>query len=225
MNPLVIRRIDNGPRIIIQEPQELAHDFFRLDSSSAGANAFDKRAGKGDSNRITAEDVTAINTTMRARARHEAWEKEYAAIEPLPWLSAINMEWDLIATDDAAWTSGRCTAVIAEAIARSTGPYRRESVATKVLHLKRPKIFPIIDSLVLEQIGATSQSVAVILDHLRAVGRENLETLREVQSYLAQQGFDRTLVRIQDGLLWATHPDAGLTPQLGHWERVVRLSR
>ncbi|MDQ2935102.1 MAG: DUF6308 family protein [Chloroflexota bacterium] len=93
-----------------------------------------------------------------------------------------------------------------------------------MLHLKRPKVFPILDSLVLEQIGATSQSVTAILDHLRAVGRHNLQSLREVQAYLAERDLERTLVRILDGLLWASHPDAGLPPKLGRWELVVKLA-
>ncbi len=95
MTSVVVHRIDTRPRLIIEAPQELAYDFFRLDSSSAGPSAFDKRAGQGDPNRIVAEDVTAINTTMRARARHEVWEQEYAAVGPLPWLSAISIDWDL----------------------------------------------------------------------------------------------------------------------------------
>lgn len=105
----------------------------------------------------------------------------------------------------------------------TTGKYRGISVSTKVLHLKRPQVFPVLDSLVLEQIGATSQSVEAMLDHLRSVGRENLAILKKVQTQLGDQGVKRTLVRIMDGLLWASHPDAGLTPKLGRWERVVRL--
>jgi Family of unknown function (DUF6308) len=219
---VVVHRMDDGPRLVLEEPQLLAHDFFRLDASSVGPMAFDARAGLGDPNRITAEDLRAINQTMRARARHSAWEAEFGAAEPLPWLAAINLDWDLIATDDATWAASDCTHMIAIAVEKSTGRYRGNSVATKVLHVKRPMVFPILDSLALEQIGATNQPVAAILDHFRAVGRENLDQLRAAQAFLARQEITRSLVRVLDGLLWASHPGAGLMPKLGAWERTVR---
>lgn len=219
---VVISRLDSGPRLVIADSVGLALEFFSKDASSVGQKAYDARAGHGDPDRITADDVRAINETMRARARHSAWENEFAAVEPLPWLKAISLDWDLIATDVAIWEAANATAVCAEAVAKATGPYRGPSVATKVLHLKRPRIFPVLDSLVLEQIGATSQRVPVLLDHLRRVGRTNLEELKAVHTSLDKAGYPRTLVRILDGLLWASHPDAGLAPQLGNWERVVR---
>lgn len=222
MQRVVIDRLDDGPQLVIEDAEGLALDFFSKDASSVGPKAFDARAGQGDPDRITADDVRAINETMRARARHSAWEAEFAAVEPLPWLAAISLSWDLIATDSEAWDTTNATAICAEAVAKATGPYRGPSVATKVLHLKRPRIFPVLDSLVLEQIGATSQGVPVLLDHLRAVGQTNLEQLRSIQEHLAARGIRRELVRILDALLWASHPDAGLAPELGDWERVVR---
>jgi hypothetical protein len=219
---VVISRLDSGPRLVIEDAMGLALDFFSKDASSVGQKAYDARAGQGDPNRITADDVRAINETMRARARHSAWENEFAAVEPLPWLKAISLDWDLIATDEAIWRAMNATALCAEAVAKATGPYRGPSVATKVLHLKRPRIFPVLDSLVLEQIGATSQPVPALLDHLRDVGRANFEQLGEVRAALDNVGYRRTLIRILDALLWASHPDAGLAPQLGDWERVVR---
>jgi len=219
---IVVRRMDGGPRLVLDEPHLLASDFFRLDASSVGPTAFDARAGQGDPNRITAEDLRAINQTMRARARHSAWEAELGAAEPLPWLAAINLAWDLIATNDATWASSDCARVIATAVEKSTGRYRGKSVATKVLHVKRPKVFPILDSLALEQLGATNKSVRATLDHLRAVGRENLKQLRAVQAFLEEQQITRSLVRVLDGLLWASHPGAGLMPKLGAWERTMR---
>ena len=223
MQSITVPRFDSGPRLLIEDPLQLALDFFTLDASSRGPSSFDARAGQGDPNRIIEADVRAINTTMRARARHSAWEAEYAALEPLPWLSAISQEWDLIASDDDVWKGNDCTRITAAAIKASSGKYRGISVSTKVLHLKRPRIFPVLDSLVLEQIGATSQSVEAMLDHLRAVGRKNIARLQWIQKELAGRNIERTLVRIMDGLLWASHPDAGLTPKLGRWERVVRL--
>src|SRR5919106_1815989 len=193
MQQVVIDRLDDGPRLVIEDAEGLALDFFSKDASSVGPKAYDARAGQGDPDRITADDVRAINATMRARARHSAWEAEFAGVEPLPWLAAISLNWDLIATDSEAWNTADAAAICAEAVAKATGPYRGPSVATKVLHLKRPRIFPVLDSLVLEQIGATSQPVSVLLDHLRAVGQNNLEQLRAIQKALAARGFRREL--------------------------------
>jgi hypothetical protein len=219
---VVVERLDGGPRLVIEQPTDLALDFFSKDASSVGPKAYDARAGQGDPNRITPDDLRAINATMRARARHSVWEKEFAAVEPLPWLAAINQDWDLIATDEGTWRAQDCTRIIADAIAATTGKYRGQSVATKVLHLKRPRIFPVLDSLVLEQVGATSQPVPVLLEHLRAVGRANLKQLLATKRHLGQHEYRRSLVRILDGLLWASHPDAGLAPKLGDWEHAMR---
>lgn len=222
MQRVVVQRLDGGPRLLIEDALGLALDFFSKDASSLGPKAYDARAGQGDADRINANDLRAINATMRARARHSAWDSEFTAVEPLPWLAAIGRDWDLIASDDASWVANDATAICAAAVDAATGPYRGPSVATKVLHLKRPRIFPVLDSLVLEQIGAISQPVTVLLDHLRAVGRSNLAQLTSIEAGLAESGYQRTLVRILDGLLWASHPDAGLAPKLGDWERVVR---
>jgi hypothetical protein len=222
MRPVTIKRLDHGPRLVIEDPAGLAFDFFNRDASSVGPNAYDAYAGRGDPDRISAADLRAINQTMRARARHSAWEAEFSAVEPLPWLTAISHDWDLLATDEDIWARADATTVCAMAIERATGPYRGTSVATKVLHLKRPRIFPVLDSLVLQQIGAVSQPVSELLSHLRAVGRANLPQLAAIQADLKQAGFERSLVRILDGLLWASHPDAGLASQLGHWERTFR---
>jgi len=70
---------------------------------------------------------------MRARARHSAWDAEFTAVEPLPWLTAIGRDWDLIATDEGSWTASNATALCAAAVDAATGPYRGPSVATKVL--------------------------------------------------------------------------------------------
>jgi hypothetical protein len=91
-------------------------------------------------------------------------------------------------------------------------PYIRRAVATKMLYLKRPALMPVLDSLVVAQLGGPSdESVAEtvrMIEHVRAEGRANLETLLSIRRLLAARGLERTLVRILDALLWSTHPEA-----------------
>ena len=226
MDPIVIGRMDGGPRLVIEGPAALAFAFFSTDASSVGPDAYDQRAGKGEPNRITSDDIRAINQTMRARSPHSAWEPLTAAVDELPWLTAIDAGWDLIATDDKDWQATGGAALLAAAIEASVGPYRRLSVATKVLHLKRPRLFPVLDSLVIDLIGGLANVAhpAQLLLHLRQQGRANLETLLAIQAELAarDQPLERSLVRILDALLWSSHPAAGIAATLGDWEHLVR---
>lgn len=227
MEPVVIDRLDGGPRLIIEQPDELAIDFFSRDASSVGLDAFDARAGQGDANRITTDDIRAVNQTMRARSPHTAWVTLTRTVEPLAWLTEIDPAWDLIAMADVEWSRVGGERLLAAAIEASVGPYRQLSVATKVLHLKRPRLFPVLDSLVVEQIGGLAyvKQPARLLIHLREQGRRNLPALRSTQAVLAahRPAYDRTLVRILDALLWVTHPTAGLASMLGRWEHTIRL--
>jgi hypothetical protein len=226
MDPIVIARMDRGPRLVIEEPERLAFEFFSTDASSVGPDAYDQRAGKGEPNRITTADIRAINQTMRARSPHSAWEALTTAVDELPWLSAIDPDWDLIGTDDDDWDRAGATQLLAAAIEAAVGPYRRLSVATKVLHLKRPRLFPVLDSLGVDLIGGPAYVTqpGKLLSHLRAQGRANLATLTAIQEHLASQTtpYQRSFVRILDALLWSSHPTAGIAGTLGDWEHRIR---
>jgi hypothetical protein len=216
---VIVRRMDGGPDLVIKQAQLLAHDFFSLDDSSAGAKAFDAQVGKGDPDRISVSDVVAINTTMRARSPHTAWEKLTARPEPLPWLAAIPTDVELFRVDEVHWAELR--PLLVAALGQAVGPYRNLSVVTKVLHLKRPHLFPVVDSLVVQQVGGVGRPAAELLDHFRRVGRDNSEALSRIDAHLEKGGIRRTRVRILDALLWASHPAAGLAPRLGHWQHVL----
>jgi hypothetical protein len=226
MDEISIERMDGGPRLVIEEPGVLALEFFSTDASSVGPEAYDQRAGRGEPNRITTADIRAINQTMRARSPHSAWEPLTTAVDDLPWLAAIGPDWDLIGTSDEAWQAAGGADRLAAAIEASVGPYRRLSVATKVLHLKRPRLFPVLDSLVVDLIGGLAYvpRPARLLLHLRQQGRANLATLTAIKAELAAQDqpLERSLVRILDALLWSSHPTAGIAATLGDWEHRVR---
>jgi hypothetical protein len=215
-----IRRITTGPSLVIEDAAQLALDFFRTDASSK-PGGYDDLAGGGDRDRITRGDIVAINTTMRARSPHTVWDVFLAAKGPQPWLVALDPVWDLVALDDDAWQS-RARPAVERALAATVGAGRGLSVATKVLHFKRPAMFPVLDSLVLQQLGVTDGVPPMkVIDHLRSEGRRNLDVLGAAQRALAPH-YRRSLVRILDALLWTSHPAAGLAPALRGWQHVVR---
>jgi hypothetical protein len=176
--------------------------------------------------RVLDSDVTAVNTTMAARSSHAAWSSVVAS-EDWSWLERIDPSWDLFETPDASvdWPTmaGRLEAALSAT--RRTG--LGLAVITKVLHIKRPRVFPVIDSVVVEQVGARiSDDVSTWIDaigQVRQVGHANLAELRAVRRHLAEAGIaDRSLVRILDALLWASSPGSGMFASLAGWERVFR---
>jgi hypothetical protein len=212
---LILRRVGGG--VLRLDASGLATHFFATDPSSIGVGAYDSLAGRTVHDRIEARDITALNRTMRARTPIEAWR---AILErPLPSLVAIPGDLDLIATGDHDWQRLRGDELVSDALSEIVGPRRGVSVATKMLHLKRPLLFPVLDSLVAQMLGAAisddaARSVKVerstqLVLHLRREGRENLDGLRELQHRLEQTGVRRSLVRILDAVLWLSHPAAG----------------
>jgi hypothetical protein len=68
-----------------------------------------------------------------------------------------------------------------------------------------------------------------VLEHLRSVGRSNLDALRQIQTHLVsltgydQRPIDRTTVRILDAPLWSTHPASVLYPLLARWRTTLAV--
>lgn len=217
-----IDRIGAGPILVIEQAEDLVAHFLRYDAS-ARSGGYDDLAGHGQRDRITRSDVVAINTTMRARSPHAAWDYLINDTRSLPWLAGLDPAWDLVTTPDELWQSAVRSRVEAALVA-ATGPGRGISVGTKVLHLKRPAMFPVLDSLVLQQLGATeSVPMIKVVEHLRAEGTRNLAALREIQQSIAPR--QRSLVRLLDIVLWASHPAAGLGPSMSRWEHRLRPDR
>jgi hypothetical protein len=128
-------------------------------------------------------------------------------------LAAVDRAWDAFLTPDDEWErSGvllRVTALIDAILGRGVGV----SVATKVLHIKRPALIPICDSYVLQLMGIPGNrgaSAASLIQHLRDSREELLPVLNDIQARLRAVGIDRTLVRIMDVLVWRSHPDTWL---------------
>jgi hypothetical protein len=166
---------------------------------------------------IEIADIEALNRTMRARTAHATWSSIVKV--HLPWLEEIDGGLDLIESDDAQWDSAEAERLVGAALAGCVGRGRGVSVATKMLHLKRPRLFPVLDQLVADMLGApisteappdvrAAQATRLVV-HLRDQGQRNVGALRQIQNDLAAKKLERSLVRILDAILWSSHPAAG----------------
>jgi hypothetical protein len=148
-------------------------------------------------------------------------------MEQLPWLEAIDPDWDLLLMPNDQWNGLDVEDLLLAAFRATQRRSLGIAVVTKVLHIKRPRLIPVLDSLVLAQIGARAsddpRSWVAGVERVREVGRANLEALRAIDRHLRDRGIDpRSLVRILDALLWTSSSTAGLFSSLEGWERVLR---
>lgn len=213
---LRIERLDD--ELLVLDGLALVRGFMATDPS-AQAGGYDSRAGNGDPARITKADVTTMNQTMRARSGHKYWTATYD--DPQEWLAAIAPDLDLIETDEAEWDGCRGAELVSDAIAHCVQPGIGLAGATKVLHLKRPRLFPVLDSFVVEIMGINvgddvprEQRIAIaqkVTAAIRREGRKNIEVLRAIRDEIASGGsMGLSLVRILDVCLWFAHPAAGV---------------
>ncbi len=85
-----IKRLRQGPSLVIEDAAQFAFAFFNNDASSA-PGGYDDHAGLGEPWQVTVDDIVAINTTMRARSPHAIWEPLTTAAGPQPWLVALEL--------------------------------------------------------------------------------------------------------------------------------------
>jgi Family of unknown function (DUF6308) len=224
---VTIRRVDGGPTLVIDGAQWVAETFFRLDRSAVGPKSYDARVQSCPKDRFELADLRAVNGSMATRMPDKWWIELLDGV-PRPWLAALDPAWTLLDLSDAAWEEGHVTDRLRAALKEMVGDHRGRSVATKLLHLKRPALVPILDSLVVDQLGGRGLEGSALIEHVRAEGRRNLDALQSIQRELATivgpdgQPIRRSLVRILDVLLWATHPASALFPVLGSWRSEFR---
>jgi hypothetical protein len=153
---------------------------------------------------------------MRARSAYQRWEP--LLNRQLDWLTGLDPALDLIGASDEEWRAADGTSLATAALEATIGPGRGPAVATKVLHLKRPRLFPVLDDLVSVMLGVNmtddakqrvTKAVELLL-HLRVQGRANIRQLRGIQTALTAGGINRPLVRIRDAIVWFSHPAAGV---------------
>jgi hypothetical protein len=234
---VVVQAVKSGPSAApgfqIEGAQWLAEIFFRSDPSASGKNSYDSwiAAAQRDPGRrdvIVDEDITAVNRTMAARTSHSRWASLISGRE-WSWLEALDPRWNLFELTSEDWSELGVSNLLERAFAAAQRPGLGIAVVTKVLHIKRPGLIPVLDSLVVDQIGAqVTKDVSTWVDALervREVGRANIDELANIRDHLERHGVEgRTLVRILDALLWTSSPGSAMYGSLAGWERVFRPS-
>ena len=158
---VTIRRVDSGPPFIIHGAQWVAETFFRLDRSAVGPKSYDARVASCPKDRFELADLRAVNGSMATRMP-ERWWIELLDGVPRSWLTALDPTWTLLDLSDAEWNEGQVTDRLRAALDKMVGDHRGLSVATKLLHLKRPALVPILDSLVVDQLGGRGRDGAAL---------------------------------------------------------------
>jgi Family of unknown function (DUF6308) len=215
--------------LVIPNARRLAEAFFEIDPSSwmpavedATISFDDWSAQTPHRHRFEPCDLKVLNTSMRARSPEKWWGGLFEQRD-VDWLAAVDPTWQLLMPDND-WEE-RNMPMLMESL--MTGMLRKGiniSVATKALHLKRPELVPVLDSLVIEQIGArvsSSQSkrgtrarqTCAIVAHLRCQGAAVRHELEVIRDYLrGVVGKERTLVRVLDAVIWSSHPGSLIAP-------------
>ena len=183
---------------------------------SARPGGYNDHAGRGDPRAISLDDVVLVNSTMRSRAEHARWLPIVQSDQH--WLSRIPGDLDILEADDETWTAAKGGRLVNDAIDRCIRPYIALARATKVLHLKRPRTFPVLDELVLQMMGvqvptradARTAAAQRVVAAIRREGRRNIKPLRRIQKATATGELRLSLVRIFDIALWFSHPAAGV---------------
>jgi hypothetical protein len=215
----------SGGVLVYEDAAALIRLFVRSDESIG----YDRWIEHSPPDRVVPEDISVLNRFMRARTSLRHWDD--ACSDPHPtWLAAIDPAWDAAAVSESDWATLQITDRLETAFLALCGPYRGLSIASKVLHLKRPNLIPLLDALVVEQLGmpissqATSRvkarAAAKIITHIAAQARANAPELGVLQDELQDAGIHRSAIRLLDILIWAAHPAAGLRAPL---ERRLRL--
>jgi hypothetical protein len=188
------------PDIIVTDPLNSLIDLFKLPLSVE----YDTR-GPGNPDLISRDDVALVNRTMGARSSYSNWNRLFKR-GTLPGLRAINPQIDLFLTPDREWTGQHVVNNLASAFEMVIGKGIGIAVATKVLHLKRPRLIPVCDSYVLRLMGIPGQNArsgVALVECLRTLRTQWTPPLEQLQRSLRDKGYDRTLVRLADGVMWS----------------------
>jgi hypothetical protein len=196
------------PSLVVPDPWDSVSRFFTKDISNRYDEYILSAASPHDA--ITREDISAINSWMGARSPHKDWDDLIGAGR-IDELIAISPDWDLFLMSDEEWTQRAIPDMLMSLFIRVTGPGIAIARATKLLHIKRPRLVPVSDSFVLRQLAIPGEGPAAGVSEavqLREQRHSLLPRLQELQERLdLELGVQRTLVRIADVLIWGSHPD------------------
>jgi hypothetical protein len=157
---------------------------------------------RSDANKLTPEDVKRANK-LGARTHLDYWHPLF-----IESISAIPDGLDLICMTDEEWQSvqqdiEKCLSTLLNNIGIAC------AVLTKVLHIKRPNLIPVCDSIIIEYMLPRSDiksaaTITKIMNEFRKDGKRNLETLSSIKSFLEQKGWKPALsnLRMLEKLYW-----------------------
>jgi len=202
---LRLRRQD----LVFRDPYEKLLDLFNAWPK------YDDYVAEGHSppDQIVRADIEVINAyaSMGARSKYEVWQDVIDA-GPLPDLRAIDPGLDLFLASEASWAQADAHSNLETLFKSVRAKGIGIAVSTKVLHIKRPRLIPVCDSLVLRLFdlppGEIASGVALIAS-LRGQRHQWLPLLQDLQKRLRSAGTERSLVRIADALLWSMGRDLG----------------
>lgn len=239
---LTVARCAGGDPLVIPNARRVAEAFFAIDASSRpplnddATEPYDEWSASPNNkaNRIEAYDLRVLNSSMRART-NAGWWTEHTAQNELDWLVQVDPAWDLLEYSDEQWEACDGEAAVERLMLGIMRKGISVSVGTKMLHLKRPRLVPVLDDLVVQQLGGYVSSQAKyetrahqmreLVAHVREQGRleANYTALSAIHDHLAAPvtGQPRTLVRIFDALLWSSHPSSLIAPMqdlLARWD-------
>jgi hypothetical protein len=161
--------------------------------------------GPGDPDLISRNDVALVNRTMGARSSYSNWTRLFKR-GSLPALRAVGPGIDVFLTSDREWAARHVLDNLASLFGLVIGKGIGIAVATKVLHMKRPRLIPVCDSYVLRLMGIPGQdadSGVALVECLRSLRAQWTPPLEQLQRSLGSRGYDRSLVRIADALMWS----------------------
>jgi hypothetical protein len=216
----------SGSVLVFDDPAPLIRLFVGPD----GTDGYDDWARRSPRDHLVAEDVTVLNTYARARSGHVHWQALLADRAPA-WLADIDPRWDAATTSESTWKRAGIEQKVGVAFEAMCGPHRGLSVVSKMLHLKRPRLIPLLDALVVEQLGLGVASRATpnvkagyaarVIAHLAAQARANHVALADIQRELQAEGIALSAIRLIDILVWSSHPAASLRAPIERHIRVV----
>ena len=222
----------DGDVLRVDDAAALAEVFFATEVSSLGAGSYDARTLTTHPEQVDREDVTVLNRSFRAMIMKTQLWRPLMEVGDLPWLVALGRDWDLVTMPADEWEDLEVIDRITEAIeAVVSVKGRGVAQATKLLHLKRPRLVPVIDSFVARALGAplsTEASAAVrvaqarrIVEHFRTAADQVRPQVEQVAAHLQVAGIERSLMRILDALIWCSEAEAWveLAGILERWRR------
>ena len=209
----------NWGRLLLDHADEVALKFFTEDISSRDPDcpSYDERATSEAKPSYDEADTTAIRRGMRLnRAPSELWVWARNSA-PVGLLADLPPDLDLIdaADDDFAQVREQLEAALSGFVAEQSGEWRRLAVATKIIHLKRPSLVPILDGNVLRILGVNLRGDAPhaaqvelglkAIALIRREGRRNRDALAAIEAKLLERDLARSPARILDALLWTAY--------------------